>query len=61
MKDCINCVNCDFIHGFMCTCHYSYDDKYGHHQIGQDVNRKKADNCDYYTENPYNRDNFFVL
>ena len=25
-RDCKNCVNCDFTRGFMCTCHYSYDE-----------------------------------
>lgn len=24
-KDCASCMNCDFVRGFMCTCHYSYD------------------------------------
>ena len=25
-RDCKNCVNCDLTRGFMCTCHYSYDE-----------------------------------
>ena len=61
MKDCKNCVNCDSLHGFMCTCHYSYNDDEGHHQVGQDVHRKTANKCDFYTEEKYDRDEMFVL
>lgn len=55
MKDCKNCSNCDRVWGFMCTCHYSYVETNiygkGHYvQVGQDVNRKRANKCDYYTE-----------
>lgn len=62
-KDCKNCVNCDFSWGFMCTCHYSYDDENGHHQVGQDVHRKEANKCVHYSENgkENNRDVMFVL
>ena len=59
--DCKNCVNCDFVWGFMCTCHYSYNDEEGHHQVGQDVPRKRADKCEHYTEEKYDRDEMFVL
>jgi len=59
--DCKNCMNCDFIWGFMCTCHYSYNDEEGHHQVGQDVPRKRADKCEQYTEEKYDRDEMFVL
>lgn len=59
--DCKDCVNCDFIWGFMCTCHYSYNDEEGHHQIGQDVPRKRADKCEHYTKEKYDRDEMFVL
>lgn len=60
-KDCKNCVNCDFIWGFMCTCHYSYDDEKGHYQVGQDVHRSNANKCDYYTESQYKKDEIFVM
>ena len=60
-KDCANCVNCDSLHGFMATCHYSYDDDGYHHQVGQDVHRKYARNCEFYTEEKYDRDEVFVL
>ena len=59
--DCKDCMNCDFIWGFMCTCHYSYNDEEGHHQLGQDVSRKRADKCEHYTEGKYDRDEMFVL
>ena len=59
--DCKNCMNCDFVWGFMCTCHYSYNDEEGHHQVGQDVPRKRADKCEHYTEERYDRDEMFVL
>ena len=59
--DCKNCLNCDFVWGFMCTCHYSYNDEEGHHQVGQDVPRKRADKCEHYTEEKYDRDEMFVL
>ena len=60
-KDCADCVNCDVVRGFMVTCRYSYDDGNYHHQVGQDVHRKKAQNCDFYTTEKYNRDSFFAL
>lgn len=60
-KDCKNCVNCCSIHGFMCTCRYSYDDGHYHIQVGQDVNRKRANKCGFYTTKQYDRDEFFVL
>lgn len=63
--DCKNCVNCDFVWGFMCTCRYSYNDLVDgesfHHQIGQDVNRLKANTCKFYTEETYDRDEVFVI
>lgn len=59
--DCKDCMNCDFVWGFMCTCHYSYNDEEGHHQVGQDVPRKRADKCEHYTEEKYDRDEMFVL
>ena len=60
-RDCKDCVNCDFIWGFMATCHYSYDDEKGHYQVGQDVNRGRADKCEHYTTEKYDRDTFFAL
>lgn len=33
----------------------------GHHQIGQDVPRKRAEKCEHYTEEKYDRDEMFVL
>lgn len=65
MKDCKDCVNCDFLHGFMCTCHCSYDEivdgvKY-HVQTGQDVHRSHANKCEHYTTQKYNRDEVFIL
>ena len=64
-RDCKNCVNCDFTRGFMCTCHYSYDEtqdgKMYHVQVGQDVHRSKSNKCEYYSEEEYNRDTIFVL
>ena len=61
MKDCKDCVNCDHIWGFMCTCHYSYDTEGSHVQVGKDVNRKEANKCDYYSTSDYGRDKVFVL
>lgn len=62
MKDCKDCVNCDFIRGFMCSCHYSYNTKDSHIQVGQDnVNRKRANKCDFYTTEKYDRDKFWAL
>ena len=60
-KDCKNCVNCDFVKGFMCTCHYSYDTETSHIQVGQDVHRRNANKCEHYTEESYKRDAVFVL
>lgn len=65
-RTCTNCVNCDAVRGFMCTCHYSYDfvDENGeswHRQVGQDVNIKRANKCEQYMEMPYDRDQLFVL
>lgn len=60
-KDCKNCKNCDSIHGFMSNCHYSYDENGHHYQCGQYVSRGKAESCDYYTEQEYDRDKFFVI
>ena len=65
MKKCTDCVNCDSVHGFMITCHYSYDTvKYGvkcHVQHGQDVHVSRANKCDHYSEQQYDRDEMFVL
>jgi len=60
-KDCIDCVNCDFVWGFMCTCRYSYDEDGYHVQVGQDVHRGKAQKCKHYTTKSYDRDEFFIL
>lgn len=64
-RDCKNCVNCDFTRGFMCTCHYSYDetkdDKMYHIQVGQDVHRRRANKCEHYSEKEYDRDKIFAL
>jgi len=63
-KDCKNCVNCTSLHGFMCTCHYSYDEVIDgqsyHTQVGQDVHRSKANKCEYYNKQ-YDRSEVFVL
>ena len=59
--DCANCTNCDFIRGFMCTCHYSYDTETSHIQVGQDVHRNHAAKCDHYTDQSYNRDTIFII
>lgn len=63
MRDCKECVNCCSVHGFMCTCRYSYDDGKYHHQVGQDVHRAKANTCAYYKykkpgENPERKEIF---
>ena len=60
-KDCKDCFNCCSIHGFMCTCRYSYDTDIGHVQVGQDVHRARANKCAYYTVKKYDRDEYFVL
>jgi len=60
-KDCKDCVNCDSLHGFMATCHYSYDTRESHVQVGQDIHRNHANHCEYYTTTFYNRDKIFVL
>lgn len=65
-KKCTSCMNCDFVWGFMCTCHYSYNmmDENGvnwHVQHGADHNIKYANRCEHYTETQYNRDEMFVL
>lgn len=60
-KDCKDCVNCDSLHGFMCTCHYSYDEGNKHIQVGQDIHRSAANKCKHYTTEKYDRDLFFVL
>lgn len=65
IKKCTDCVNCDAVHGFMVMCHYSYDtEKDGvkqHVQCGQDVHCSRANKCEYYSEQPYDRDKMFVL
>ncbi len=64
-KKCTDCVNCDAIRGFMVTCHYSYDtEKDGvkwHVQCGQDVHYSRANKCEYYTEQSYDKDEMFVI
>ena len=64
-RDCKNCVNCDFTRGFMCTCHYSYDEMQDgtmfHVQVGKDVHRSRANKCEYYSEKEYERDEIFVF
>lgn len=59
-KDCKNCNNCDFVRGFMCTCHYSYDTETEHVEVGQDVHRSHANKCDYYTEEKKERGMFIL-
>lgn len=64
-RNCKKCVNCDGERGFMVTCHYSYDEiidgvKY-HVQTGQDCHMSKANKCEHYTEENYDRDEIFVL
>lgn len=63
--DCINCVNCVYVRGILCTCHRSYEEikegvKY-HVQCGQDTSRNHAQVCKHYTEKPYERDRFFIF
>ena len=65
-KDCKDCFNCDAIHGFMCSCRYSYnytdeDGQKWHCQCGHTGHRKEAEKCEFYTEKPYERDVFFAL
>ena len=64
-RNCKDCVNCDFVRGFMCTCHYSYDEMRDgtmfHVQVGQDVHRSKANKCEHYSVEKYGRDTIFVL
>lgn len=61
MKDCRKCKNCDHIRGFICICHYSYDDDKGHYQVGQVVHRSRANICDKFTEQAYDRDKIFII
>lgn len=65
-KKCTDCINCDYVCGFMCTCHCSYNtvDENGqewHVQSGSDHNIHYANKCEHYTEEPYDRDAVFVL
>lgn len=65
-KKCTDCVNCDSVRGFMCTCHYSYNkvDENGHKwhvQCGRDSNIHHANKCEHFTEVSYDRDEAFVL
>lgn len=65
-RKCTDCVNCDFVRGFMCTCYYSYDtvDDNGHKwhvQSGRDSNINYANKCEHYANVMYNRDEVFVL
>ena len=65
-RDCKDCVNCDFIRGFMCTCHRSYDETRAdgskwHVQVGEDCHRNRANKCEHYSTQEYNRDKIFVL
>lgn len=64
-RKCTNCINCDSVHGFLCTCHCSYNtvDENGHKwhvQSGADHNILYANKCEHYTEEPYDRDAVFV-
>ena len=65
IKKCTDCVNCDYIRGFMVTCHYSYneerDGRMWHVQCGQDVHYSRANKCEHYAEQTYDRDEIFVL
>ena len=49
----------------MCTCRYSYDEMQDgtmfHVQVGQDVHRSRANKCEYYSEEEYERDEIFVF
>lgn len=64
-KKCTDCVNCDAVRGFMVTCHYSYNEERDGHmwhvQHGQDVHYSRANKCEHYSEQPYERDEMFVL
>ena len=64
-RNCKNCVNCDFTKGFMCNCHYSYDEMQDgemyHIQVGQYVHRSRANKCKHYSKEEYERDKIFVL
>lgn len=64
-KDCKTCINCDSLHGFMCNCHYNEDKQidgvWWHIQHGQYVPRKTATKCDFYSEEDYGRDEFFII
>lgn len=60
-RDCKDCVNCCRIYGFMCDCRYSYNDKCVHYQVGQYVHRSRANKCERYNTEGYNRDKMFVL
>lgn len=61
IKDCKDCINCDSVRGFMCSCHYSYTNDTRHCQVGQHVNRKTAERCEHYADTPYERDEVFVI
>lgn len=65
-RKCTDCVNCDFVRGFMCTCHCSYNIVKDngikiHVQSGADHNINYANKCEHYTDYPYDRDDAFVL
>lgn len=63
-KDCKNCFNCDSLHGFMATCRRSYyEEREGtlwHVQHGEDVHRTRANKCEHYTEEEYERGTFVL-
>ena len=65
-KVCTNCVNCDYVRGFMITCRCSYDkvDEDGlkwHVQSYGEYHKSHANKCEHYSEEKYDRDEVFVL
>lgn len=49
LRDCKECINCQAVRGFMCTCSYQFDDGIYHHSVNQDVSRVHANKCAFYT------------
>lgn len=55
MKDCKNCMNCQYLRGFMAECFYErhYNAEDGTPMVcytNQVINRKNAEKCEYYDE-----------
>lgn len=65
IRECTNCVNCDYVRGFMITCRCSYDEiKDGvkwHVQSVGEYHKSHAKKCEHYSEEEYERDEMFVL